>query len=909
MYNQQPVMYQQNQQMGYQQPMQPQMGYVQPQMMSQPMMQQPQMVQQVQPQWTTAPMANQPSNMTQTGIPFDRIRQDLAQNIAMNANNDTLAASLFSQASFNNYLNGKMDKMVSTMAKVIDLEAMKNPNKVLDTIYQEALTEAFWCAWAAESAKYPQVFNDPNLANTVNSWITVGANRRDELMQRGLLQNNPVQQVPSYQMNQPFNNGYSQYGRLGNPNANRTGLSTANTPMMTQQQQPQKFEDQQGGIGFRATPSDLRKLKEQQQANGKVFQYKPYNPNAVVEEPKQAEPVQQPVQQVQQPVNQNMGFAPTIPPGNRTMPSLPTKQFQQQQAIKYGEQPLASQVVPLEQGREEDDRVIPVNQDARQMIQQGIGTESFWSTPKPQFLNPMEGPIEPAIKKDASNDENYGLLDDEVCYLSRSEVKRLLDEGLTFEPPFKNIAPSADPYTRALHFTLTRGNRLRAIITPLDENGKQMERSHHHDILNFYRKQNEESAKRQGKPNTRPRFITTTSGGVKYDRFADSRIVLNNALKEASAKINEEGLEGDERMEVINNAYRIWKKSFERELVEDYNGVAQYKADHPSDDPEDPNMPNEIELPTEEREERMTARLEQLPEEEIVEVVSVNNPLATSGQFYTNILEDNKPYIEDKIYHENFEVTEPIMVFNTPEEKAEVMEKMKDFIWPRNPSKDYLEDLRYGEDYAEQLQALKDNIPEALWKRFSLYGTSIVNKGLKYIFQSNASIDDIGEDYREIISWANTRHAEGEFHEPTIPLALLSLTVASHLQCIADESSLIALDENEMDQVELRALVKTTGIQNTTFPVVAEKVGLPLEDIVITADTHNELFPIVRNQYDKQFASRQTHVEGRDYLPISDTYLTFAAGEKYRVWPTVSLENETGEEITAFTLEYLGNEL
>ena len=72
-YNQQQPQYNQN---IYQQSMQPQMGYA---MNGQIAM-------------NNAPVASMPANVSQTGIPRDKMRQDMANYIVSNQNLDTAAA-------------------------------------------------------------------------------------------------------------------------------------------------------------------------------------------------------------------------------------------------------------------------------------------------------------------------------------------------------------------------------------------------------------------------------------------------------------------------------------------------------------------------------------------------------------------------------------------------------------------------------------------------------------------------------------------------------------------------------------------------------------------------------------------------------------------------------------------------
>jgi len=104
---------------------QPTVQYQQPMQLMQPM------GQPMQPQWNNAPLANQPANVTQTGIPFDQIRQDLANMILQNGSRDALAQALYNDTSFNNFQSGALDKLVTAVALTVDYDARTNPNAPL----------------------------------------------------------------------------------------------------------------------------------------------------------------------------------------------------------------------------------------------------------------------------------------------------------------------------------------------------------------------------------------------------------------------------------------------------------------------------------------------------------------------------------------------------------------------------------------------------------------------------------------------------------------------------------------------------------------------------------------------------------------------------------------------------------
>lgn len=857
----------------YQQPMQP----MQP--MGQPM----------QPQWNNAPLANQPANVTQTGIPFDQIRQDLANMILQNGNRDALAQALYQDTSFNNFQSGALDKLVTAVALTVDYDARTNPNTPLQQLYSNAIREVYDIAWAARIQNMPQIANDPNNAQLVqycNQMIQLGNQRKQLFQQSGMLAQRPVQPVQPWQMNNGYNNGYQQYGQYNRaPTVGATSPSPMYQPTGPQYNQTSYYNNRNDDV------SDAHTLRTVNTSDlAKSLKGTKYGGGSGV--------TQQPTPTYQANTTSN-NFTPTVPAGSqpvRNMPVLPNQTLKSDDNIVYGQQMLTPQ--PLSQGSEQE-TLLPTMEEIRNHIQRvDISSPTFWAEVQ-QSEYAEQNKIDP---------RKLGLKEDEVRYLTKNEARALIKQGLRCEEYHPMILISADPLINALHFVLTKDNKIRQVITRLDENGVQMERSVHDDILAPIR--NSSRMKQIIKEGKHRRFMTTTSGGVVYDRFKTSRIVLPEALKEASRRILEEKLEGEAKQKVIDEAFDKFKKTFERELEQDYNGVAQFIANNTPEDSEEEVLPTEIELPTEEREERMKNRLEQYAEINTGEIITLTNVFDTTNRRNQDTLTENAPLIQDSVIHDVFEPNEIIHVFNTPEERRKIVDVLKPLYWSTEPDKDYFEELKKF-DPEQFMKQLEGKVPSELYERFNIYATNAVNKGIKYIFGADATIDNFAQDYGEFMDWVRNNN---KLINKVYCIAFLELNLRYVLHSLTDTPD-ISLKESDIDLIAQRAIVRMNCFQNTSIPVTAYQLGLETADTTINATSHPEVFNIVRDRYQLQALSsdynEEDRAKDRPYAPITASYLTFAAGEKYRIWPALQLvqEKEDDFDITSFTLEYLGNSL
>lgn len=867
---------------GFQQPIQntmmpqyqgvPQMQSMAPQYQH---MQQPMAPQ--QPQWNNAPMANQPQNITQTGIPYDSIRQDMANIIMQRGGNDILAQTLFNETSFNNFQSAAMDKLAVAVSLTVDFMARQNPQAPLQQIYQQALEEVYNISWATRIQKYPEIVNNPanaQLVNYCNQMIELGKQRRAQFQQAGMVQQQPVQPVQPYQMNNGFNNGYRQYGQYQRP----AGANTP-SPMYNNQQSQIPQHGNQFNNGFRQsgfkveddTPPRLDNIDSNALAKA-------------LSNSKFGKPIEEPTSMTSSSNGQQ----------SIKMPNLPNGSLANTNNVVYGQQVLQPQ--PLELGKEEiEPRIYPASENIRSYIQEvDITSPSFWAEVQQEEM---------AEKQDIDS-RRLGLKEDEVRYLSKSEAKALLDLGYTCEKYHPFILISADPMINALHYILTTDNKIRQVVTRLDKNGVQMERSIHDDILKPIRES--DMIKRAIKEGRHRRFVTTTMGGVEYDRFKTSRIVLPEILKTTMQRIEEQSLEGKAKQDAIDEAFDKYNRTVEKELEQDYNGVAQYIANNTPEDSEDDVLPNEIDLPMEEREERMNGRLQQYPEVKHDDVTTLTSVFETTHRRNMDTLVENTPDIQDAVIHDVFEPNEIVRVFNYPQERRTVLEAMDKFVWMTNPTDEYLKESSKPTDYSKALLDIKDKIPADLFERFNLYGSSIVNKSIKYIFGSKATLDDFSLDYNDFLDWVRNND---KLKNKMMGIAFIEVLLSSNMRCLTTTPDLKA-NESGVDMIEQRALVAMKCFQNTTIPVVSTQLGVNREDTTITKATHPEIFDIVHRCFQEQVLSGEYSDRSKPYAPIAGSYITFSAGEKYRIWPALQLSEETEEfDIDTFALEYLGNNI
>lgn len=150
------------------------------------------------------PVTNQPINTTQSGISFEQLRNDLANRIMQLAGQDALAMALYQSCigQNNNWLTGKMDKLVNVLQMTVDFMWRQNPSQDINLTYNQALDEVWSCAWANIGILFPHLQQDPTVQpriGYVQQWLAISNQRETQFRQAGLLNNNPVQNIPAWQ--------------------------------------------------------------------------------------------------------------------------------------------------------------------------------------------------------------------------------------------------------------------------------------------------------------------------------------------------------------------------------------------------------------------------------------------------------------------------------------------------------------------------------------------------------------------------------------------------------------------------------------------------------------------------------------------------------------------------------------
>lgn len=234
------------------------------------------------------PVTNQPINTTQSGISFEQLRNDLSSRIMQLAGQDALAMSLY-QACIgqnNNWLTGKMDKLVNVLQMTVDFMWRQNPNQDINLTYNQALDEVWGCAWANMGLMYPHLQQDPTVQpriGMVQQWITIGNQREQQFRQAGLLNNNPVQNIPAWQT-PSFNQGMPMNTQVVAQQPNGLQMSStyynrapqptqfSNMGMMNNGMQPQFNQgvSMQSGSNFQ-TASNFQYQQQQQQFNAPAY--------------------------------------------------------------------------------------------------------------------------------------------------------------------------------------------------------------------------------------------------------------------------------------------------------------------------------------------------------------------------------------------------------------------------------------------------------------------------------------------------------------------------------------------------------------------------------------------------------------------------------------------------------------
>lgn len=466
-----------------------------------------------------APVASMPVNVSQTGIPRDKMRQDMAQYICQNQNLDSAASFLAVECAgpVQNWQTGLFDKVVTRLMTTVDfLWATKGQNLGIDAIYNMAIEETWNFAWVGVIVdNYNYFMQDSRIypkQGLISQLRQALATRMQQFNQLGLNANNAPMNV----------NPASTPGYQSRPQGMYAAAQGLNKPQqhtsVTYTNQNASLEDVYG---------DTLKLTN---ANNDVYgNTTVYTENTV--------------QQTTTPYMSHQSL--TVPTSNSNTVNNDTQKVRGMGNLK---QP-------------------------HELISQAISTNTV-HTPINEFDFTNEEAVtkvfEEIVKEDTSR---KGLKPDEVRFLTKREQKEAWRNGVTFEQP-RPYPLTANPFKFYIHVVLTDKGTIRQYLTPVEEKDK-MEYSEHQCILANLRK--DPVLQRQKAASLRP-FDFTTLGGVVHDRWQDAPINLEINLDKANKAETEE-----EKERLIKFAYDTFVKDAERENKEYHNGVAEWKRNHPEE--------------------------------------------------------------------------------------------------------------------------------------------------------------------------------------------------------------------------------------------------------------------------------------------------------------------------------------
>lgn len=871
------------------------------------------------------PIAGQPQNVTQSGVPYNDIRQYLYNIAAQNANKDIFTHTLYNElvGPGNNGLSGKMDQLVNIAAVTLDYDFFYNNKRDLNTLVHEIVTEAYWCAWSNMGTYYPQMLNDPSLnqdRHLLEQWNQHMRNRLAMLQQAGLLNNNPVQNVQPWntaagampgvnqgysgyqpqgyqpthtvrEYNRPTGGGYTgSYGRGGytegygamvNPNHQTRQFPTyGNQPGVSSQAlqgNQQGYQNNAGGYqSVRIKPNGDTCYRN----NGLTAALADYQSGTTVLP--QEQQGYQPTQAIQQPAKSEWS-------SNYQGSGLTAAVVQQeQQANNAGYQPFETSSLRDINTVPEKKSVLP--RPVEEWVNDEPVTQVTWQA-KPSESGKVfdftdEKQLTEAFKEIQQRDAaTEGLRDDEVRVLTKKEVHAALAKGFKFEPPYQAMR-CGNPFKVALHCILTKNNEIRQIITQL---GEPMRLSAHLDILKPVR----ESKEVQRDPTKGKTYIVSTLGGVEYNRFAQSAVVLRDNMK-AVAEAPEE-----EKEKLIDEAFDKYKEQVEKDLKDDYSGLTRARHENPDMDEDGFTLPealggNELsKIAVKTREERIVG-------EELDEILNTGAVSDNTSTLLINDVLTDSPTTTDVARLNNYTKTSVIKTFNSPAELKAVQEALYPFF-KDNDTRVELEDGEKVEAqatiYSGWLRDHEEEIPVDVWLFINDRATETVNNYLKYSYQSNITIDSFAEDYEDLIAVVQ-REAKPNYR---MILAHIDALVHQVVRVFVKQGDISAKDANDIDYMPLRALMIEENYREYHVPSVSSSIGLHEKETDVDFDSYNSVFAMCnRLTLDQLFSHYRRDEEG--ILPITSVYVSTSEGRRYRVYPvTVSLQQEydpsTGEPL------------
>lgn len=876
------------------------------------------------------PIQGQAPNMTQSGVSFDYLRQLLANKLntlaaKQDAQDNLLLMRLYQEAvgPYNNFLTAIMDDMVEMASVTLDyLMLVERQFTDINAAIEEAVKDALWCTWSNQSNVYPNLMTENfrrRYGEHIKNWENQRHRRLNQFHNAGLLNNYAPQNVNAWntnagvmpgQMNPmvgqpPMRNMNPNQGL--NPQSFHNGQMVprtpgyrpmANTGYRPVNQQTTHYQPNTGMNGWRNQGQ-----QNPSQSNG--MRYKPNGDPYL-----RRNPVDEKLEELEA-KRQNTSTSSYQP---QTQSYQPTQTTHTAQQHGWGEVDLSNvnQVPPTR-------KVLPDSVTTGTRIKQPDGSvfETDWVATSPR----REGIVETDFSNVEQLTERFaqaknpsqvtqqvantpspteGLKDDEVKLLTRSELRALLAQGKRFEPPYL-FERGADPFLKHKFFILLKNGYIRQEVYDL---GAPMRFDVHFDVLRPTR----EDPVFKNNPLNKKLFHTSTIGGVEFDRFKQSKIVLRQGLKKSYAEPDPV-----KAKELKRQAYRDYEKQIALDNEEYITGRATLRHLYP----EDPNLPDEEQ---EWRKHNSEEREKQMREmhDKYIEHFGVSNEkveVIVSGGLYDNqtarILDEIRDEIpeSDNVKTTTFSHNTVAKVFNNLEEKEKVEEVLRPFYQDYMSTEgEEIEPIPYLNMFrlSEVLKEAKGKIPVDLWQRLENKGTALLNAGLRYSFGLTIAVESFTEDMKELMGVLY-----GKFKDrPNFEAAMLYLHnhVVSGLATLTHDAGVVIEDAEGHDVLNDRVVMTTELYRETLIPKLSSEIGLNGEEVIITKDDTSPLYEEANRLVVAQLGQFLNGANGQ--LSIGGVYITTLDGVKYRVYANPMNnkdrfeEYKEGEENKPFSITY-----
>ena len=885
-----------------------------------------------------APIASQPINTTQCGITYDQLRNDMANYIVAHQNDDVAALQLAKDSAgiHQNWLTGKMDSIVNMFGVTMDFMYSQTPGMDFNQMYNSALEEVYRCAWANMMELNPSLFNDPSIApkaGIVNEWNQIKVTRYNTFKQLGLVNNNPVQNVQPWNTT-GFANGIPQ---IRHPVAN-IGYPTMQKPIQPAQltMAPKFVSSNRPGYAQADFQQNTSRSNTETTDQRAARIYREIKQN----EERYAHLGDDVVRDKYGNIMFDEYGNPILRVGSKSNPDVHNKYTSNQQHVNQPQHADISNInqVPHRPSVFESmkhpsesvrDRLAAINPDAyqeamrrqentNQQLNQNTAVTneapvSTWmSQAKPSTTANVTGvaDVKPTydvktfdlsdvehtaavfkqiIQNDAKENPGTasGLQADEVRYLTLQERGEFYKKGVKFEYPY--TAPIAcQPALYAVHAILTVNNTVRQVVTPLDElDGAEMRRPAHEDIFADLRKDPAVTRDPNATKHNTSTYMETTIGGVVFDRFKQSKVVLAEGLKLA---VDSTESDTPERKEAVYKAFDAYQEQIEKDHYDAVSGLAQHRILNPieegEEDFEDPIMG------AEETDRRYKFASTLVRPEESDDIIAVGGLTDVMSRFMLDEITTNTPIEEANSKLVTYSQTQVLRVFNHPKELEEVKDKLKRLHWETEITNKEEQNNFSAEKMAEVLLEVRDEVPIQIWERLNSIATDEVNLAIEHILGiPRLTIDSFAEDYADLIVYLAEHFGDVPNISPAV--ATMDNNVCIALQRLHATDEYVAEDENGLDLVQLRTLTAVLHHRVLHLPITSKSIGFTEDEIIVTRDLDNGLFNICEDMIRDQLASRVSRIKHK--CPINGNYVAFSDGRIYRVFARI------GENATATT--------